>query len=171
MYKDADTWIKELGLLPHPEGGFYKEIYRSSESIPDKGLPSRFHGNRDMATSIYFLLKEGDLSAFHKLLSDEIWHYYAGGPCAIHIITENGKLVHKYLGPDYRNNQHFQVVVLHDCWFAANPLPGSSFTLAGCTMAPGFSFEDFLLGDPEELIRQYPAHKTIIRKFSRIDRG
>lgn len=165
--KSPEYWIDKLRLKRHPEGGFYNEIYRSGEEIPAAALPERYNSGRTFYTSIYFLLKENEYSAFHRLQSDEIWHFYTGGPCNIHIISPEGILKQETLGDDIDSDQNFQVIVPHGCWFAANPCSGSSYSLVGCTMAPGFSFEDFDLARYEELSRTFPKYSEIIRRYSR----
>jgi len=165
--ESAEYWIEKLALKRHPEGGFYKEIYRSEELIPSDALPVRYTGIRSYSTSIYFLLEKNDFSAFHRLRSDEIWHFYEGGPCELHILTPEGELLHQVLGRDIETDQHFQVVVPKECWFAANPKDGSDYSFVGCTMAPGFSFEDFELADYEVLSGRYPEHREIFRMYIR----
>src|SRR4051812_10000782 len=95
---DAKFYVDHLGMQPHPEGGFYKEVYRSAEGIPANALPSRFDGDRAFSTAIYYLLQQGDFSAFHRIKSDECWHFYAGGTLLIHIIEADGKLYSVALG-------------------------------------------------------------------------
>ena len=163
----AEYWIEKLGLQLHPEGGYYKEVFRSQEEIPVEALPERYSGTRSHMTSILFLLKENQFSAFHRLQSDEIWHYHMGGACEIHIILPDGSIQHKVLGPEIEADQHLQLIVPHDSWFAAHPMAGEAYTLVGCTMAPGFSFEDFELGSYEALARDYPEHREIIRMYTR----
>ena len=165
--ESADYWIDKLELLSHPEGGFYKEIYRSDEAISSDALPERYKGERSFSTSIYFLLRENEFSAFHRLQSDEIWHFYSGGPCEFHIITTEGIIIHKVIGRDIEAHQSFQILVPKRSWFAANPVSGSKYSLVGCTMSPGFSFNDFELAKFEALSNQFPMHSEIIRKYSK----
>ena len=159
--------IKRFGLLPHPEGGYYKETYRSAESIPKDSLPGRFTGNRNFSTAIYFLLEEGSFSAFHRIRSDECWHFYAGGTLLVHIINPNGKLETVNLGNDTNRGETFQYVVPAGCWFASEPAPGSIFSFVGCTVAPGFDFTDFELAEANELIKQYPQYPEMIKRLCR----
>src|SRR5687767_7071699 len=86
----ASFWIQSLGLLPHPEGGFFKENYRSGETVSASALPHRFKGDHSIATAIYFLLRSEDRSLFHRIQSDEIWHFYAGTSLSIYVLDESG---------------------------------------------------------------------------------
>jgi predicted cupin superfamily sugar epimerase len=165
--KTAAYWIEKLNLIEHPEGGYFREIYRSEETIPGEHLPERFTGPRAFSTSIYYLLEGNDFSSFHRLRSDEIWHFYTGGSLTIYIINSQGVLSQIFLGPNFDIGEVFQAVVPAGCWFAAQPNHIRSFTLVGCTVAPGFDFADFELGGRGELIKKFPQHKTIIEKFTR----
>ena len=167
MKRDADYWIHLLGLKSHPEGGYYKETYRSQESIPHKSLPARYHDDRTFGTSIYFLLKNRDRSTFHRLASDETWHYHQGGSATIYIIFEDGHLQIENIGPVPERGDSLQVTVPKDTWFATEVSAGD-FILVGCTIAPGFEFEDFGLGDQRQLLTTYPQHRTLIEKFTNI---
>jgi predicted cupin superfamily sugar epimerase len=144
--KTPEYWIRHLALLPHPEGGFYKETYRASESVSAAGLPARFGAARNFSTAIYFLLRSHDRSLFHRIKSDELWHYHAGGSLCIYILTDAGVITHT-LGPDIENGESLQIVVPANCWFGAKVAIENSYTLSGCTVAPGFDFADFELAD------------------------
>ena len=159
--------IEKYNLTPHPEGGYYKENYRSLEFIPETFLPKRFKGNRNYSTAIYFLLEKGSFSAFHKIKSDECWHFYAGEAIWIYVIHLNGRLETIKLGNDITNGEHFQAVVPAGCWFASEPSPETSFSFVGCTVAPGFDFGDFELGNEDDLQKQYPQHKILISRLCR----
>ena len=117
--KNAAYWIEKLGLLPHPEGGWFRETYRSSETIPVAGLPERFGGERSFSTAIYFLLESGQVSAFHRIKSDEIWFFHDGGPLAIHSISGNGDHEITRLGNNPDNGESFYAVVPAGSWFGA----------------------------------------------------
>lgn len=159
--------IKEFGLLPHPEGGYYKETYRSKEMIGKTALPVRFGGDRNFSTAIYFLLEEGNFSAFHRIKSDECWHFYAGGGLLIHIIHENGMHETIQLGNNIAAGQQFQYVVPAGCWFASEPAPGSSYCFVGCTVSPGFDFADLEMANVSQLTELYPQHEAIIKRLCR----
>lgn len=159
----ADYLINTFGLIAHPEGGWYKESYRSNETIDAKSLPERFTESRHLSTAIYFLLEQGDFSAFHRIKSDECWHFYAGESLTIYIIQTDGELTSVVLGNQPNQGEVFQYVVPANCWFASRPSDNSRFSLVGCTVSPGFDFKDFEMGQEAELIRLYPQHKDTIR--------
>ena len=161
MRYKADYWIEKLDLQRHPEGGFYKEVYRSNEVIDEESLPERFRGTRCLSTSIYFLLKGDEFSAFHRIKSDEVWHFHAGTGLTLYIIEKSGDLSVLKLGSDFEKNEQFQITIPKESWFAAKVVSKKSFTLVGCTVAPGFDFSDFELGDKTELCSKYPQHKEL----------
>ena len=163
---DADELIRQLALNRHPEGGWYRETYRSGEQIAAQALPERFGGARSCSTAIYFLLESGDFSSFHRIKCDEIWHYYAGSAVIIHILTPDGKNSSLQLGPDCGTGQQFQAVIPAGCWFGAEPA-GEGFSLVGCTVSPGFDFADFELADRKLLLKYYPDHTELIQRLTR----
>lgn len=163
----ADQIIQYLQLQPHPEGGFYREVYRSAGTIDAACLQPFFDGSRHFATSIYYLLQAGDFSAFHRIRSDEIWHFYAGGTLLLHMIDTGGQYQCVSLGNTMTQDTAFQVVMPAGVWFAAEPAPGTSFTLAGCTVSPGFDFRDFEMADKEALVKAYSQHHEIIQRLCR----
>jgi predicted cupin superfamily sugar epimerase len=160
--------VQQFKMLPHPEGGFYKENYRSQELINQEALPARFAGSRNFSTAIYFLLEQGNFSAFHKIQSDECWHFYAGNTLQVFIIHLNGQLEVINLGSNIAAGETFQHVVPAGCWFASRPAPNTDFSFVGCTVAPGFDFADFELAKASELSQLYPAHEAIIQSLCRI---
>ena len=159
-------WIEELKLLPHPEGGWYKEVYRASEEIGAAGLPERFGGARSFSTSIYFLLAGDNFSAFHRIKSDELWHFYAGDGLTIHVIAPNGEQEAIKLGNRLEAGETFQAVVPAGSWFASEPNDGG-YGLVGCTVAPGFDFADFELAERDSLQQQFPEHHEVIERLTR----
>jgi len=161
----AAELVSQYNLLPHPEGGWYKENYRSNEIVHGNALPSRFSGDRAFSTAIYFLLETGNFSAFHRIKSDECWHFYAGDPLDLYIIHENGTLEHVIIGNHLDNNEHFQYVVPAGCWFASRPAKESAFSFLGCTVSPGFDFQDFELADKARLISWFPQHASLIESL------
>jgi predicted cupin superfamily sugar epimerase len=167
MTNDAPYWIHNLQLQPHPEGGHYRQTYRADLLLPKESLPTRFQGPRAASTAIYFLLAGDDFSAFHRLQSDELWHFYLGGTLVVHVIEADGRYSQIKLGPNLENGEAFQAVVKAGCWFASQVLDETSFALVGCTVAPGFDFEDFELAKREELARTYPEHRDVIHKLTR----
>lgn len=165
MPENAKYWIDLLKLKKHPEGGYYRENYRSEEIIHKKNLPDRYSGFRNFSTSIYFLLESHEFSAFHRIKSDEIWHFYAGSPLTIISINGNGQLTESNLGNNPENGEVFQHTIPKGNWFMARVNGAGSFSLAGCTVAPGFDFDDFELGKKDELIRKFPGHAQLLRTY------
>jgi len=132
----VDELLRRLALDRHPEGGWYRETYRSSEFIAGSALPARFDGPRPFSTSIYFLLEQGDISALHRIKSDEIWHFYAGAPLALHLLTAQGELLKRKLGPDFAAGESFQIVVAAGCWFGAEVSGVGEFPLSAAPWRP-----------------------------------
>ena len=163
--RTAKAWIRSLGLRRHPEGGYYRETYRSEDTIPARSLPARFGGARSFATAIYFLLEHPAFSAFHRLKADEIWHFYDGSALLIHIIDSRGGYRRIRLG-GRSATRAFQAVIKAGDWFAAEVADRGSFTLVGCTVAPGFTFPDFELADRSELCRRHPGHRALISRLT-----
>jgi uncharacterized protein len=163
-----DQIVAHYQMLPHPEGGYYKETYKSEEWIPHIGLPNRFGGNRYFGTAIYFLLDQGNFSAFHRIKSDETWHFYAGQTLEIFVLHDNGELQIIQLGNQIQQRETFQATVPAGAWFASRPAANTAFSLVGCTVAPGFDFEDFELAKAEELVELFPQHTRLIRELCRI---
>ena len=164
--RNAAYWIKTLHLAEHPEGGYFREIYRAKESIPPEALPPRYAGPRAFSTSIYFLLKSGQVSHFHRLRSDEVWHFYAGCPLRFHVFEGNGAYRRFYLGSKPERGEALQAILPSGVLFAAEPARPGSFSLCGCTVAPGFDFADFEFGRREELLGRFPRHKALILRMT-----
>ncbi len=160
--------VKHLELAPHPEGGYFKETYRSLGIIPQESLPNVFDGDRHYATGIYYLLQSKDFSAFHKIHQDEMWHFYMGDALEITMISNDGKLSRIQLGQDITNGEVLQFTVPKDYWFAAKVTKLNSYALVGCTVAPGFDFRDFELADRNALIAQFPEHTETITSLTRV---
>ena len=133
--------------------------------MPDH-LPKRYKSSRSFSTSIFFLLEGIQVSTFHRLKSDELWHFYDGSTLIIYTIDKDGELKRLKLGNNSREGGSFQVQIKHSIWFGAELIDKSSFSLVGCTVSPGFEFEDFELGKRDELIKRYPEYKDIIVKLS-----
>ena len=131
-------------------------------------MPERFSGSRYFSTAIYFLLEQGNFSAFHKIKSDECWHFYAGQTLNVYVLQHDGKLDTIRLGNDLNNGETFQFVVPANCWFASEPATNSDFSFVGCTVAPGFDFEDFELAKADELVQVFPQYETEIRRLCRL---
>jgi Uncharacterized conserved protein len=161
MMNDSQYWIKALELTKHPEGGYFKECYRCSE----KAIMSVV-GERNLATSIYFLLPSGDVSHFHRLTSDECWYYHAGSPLMIYIIDTEGKLSQIKLGLNIAQAESPQIVVPRGSIFGAAVCQADSYTLMGCVVTPGFDYQDFELISRKTLLEQYPQYREIILKLT-----
>ncbi|MDZ7604755.1 MAG: cupin domain-containing protein [Cyclobacteriaceae bacterium] len=164
--KSADYWIAKLGLKSHQEGGYFAESYRSDELLSGACLPVRYRSERSTGTAIYFLLKEKGFSAFHRLQSDETWHFYTGSPFEIFVLTNDGDLVHFLLGNNPEAGEVFQLTILRGKWFAARLVDQSGFGLAGCTVAPGFHFDDFELAKRKKLAAEFPRHNQLITELT-----
>ena len=163
----TEQLIAQYQLQPHPEGGWYKETYRSDETIAANALPERFTGSRYFSTAIYFLLEQGNYSAFHKIKSDECWHFYSGDALEVFIFLPDGELKIISLGNDIARGQVFQYVVPANCWFASRPAKESRYCFVGCTVAPGFDFADFEMADAKDLKNIYPLHSHLISQLCR----
>jgi predicted cupin superfamily sugar epimerase len=164
---DAEKWIEVLQLRPHPEGGFFRETYRSAETISCEHLPPRFSGDRVFSTAIYFLLQGNDFSALHRIQQDEVWHFYDGGPLTVVSIAPNGALCSVNLGRNIAAGEVLQAVVPAGHVFGARPSDPRSFSLVGCTVAPGFDFADFEILTREELLERFPQHAAVITELRR----
>jgi hypothetical protein len=165
--KNASYWIDRLSLSPHPEGGYYRVTYESDLTIVQDALPSAFHGDRSASTAIYFLLAQKDFSAFHRLASDELWHFYAGSALIVYVIDPEGNDSELHLGDQFEAGEVFQTVVKAGCWFASRLKNPAGFALVGCTVAPGFDFADFEMAKRSDLIATYPKHRKLIEELTR----
>ena len=163
-----DFIVNQLNLQPHPEGGFYKEVYRSTDVITREFLPLIFSGSRAFSTSIYFLIKADSFSAFHKIKSDETWHFYFGHALEIIEIDEFGNLIKTMVGSNLIAGEVFQYTVKKNTWFASRVLKGGDFSLVGCSVSPGFDFIDFEMATRDHLYTEFPQHKTIINELTRL---
>jgi predicted cupin superfamily sugar epimerase len=167
MFSDAKTCIQTLQLQPHPEGGFYKETYRSELLVEVAGSAAGALLRRSVSTAIYFLLEQGNFSAFHKIGADEMWHFYAGQALEVLELFEGGELRCTRLGPDFSQAELPQHVVRANTWFASRVAAGGAYALVGCTVAPGFDFADFCLADRATLQAGFPLHSAVIASLTR----
>jgi len=167
--KDAAYWIEQLGLTEHPEGGYFRETYRSDEVLQPGQLPNRYQAQRNIGTSIYFLLTREKVSNFHRLNSDEIWHFHTGGAARIHFISPQGQYSFQDIGSNLDKQQAFQVCISRHSWFAAEVIE-EEFILVGCTVSPGFDFVDFELASFEHLVKEFPIHGGLISRFTNQDK-
>ncbi len=164
---NAKEYISHLDLTQHPEGGYFRQTYSSSELVSLNALPKRFSGDRPFSTAIFYLLEQGDFSNFHRIQSDECWHFYAGDSLYIHVIHDDGMYRQVKLGNQPKKGDVFQFVVPAGAWFAAEPAPGTNFALTGCTVAPGFDFSDFEMGNKGILISRFPQHEALLDRLCR----
>lgn len=163
----AEYWIEKLKLQAHPEGGFFRETYRSAQIINKESLPDAYKGSRASATSIYFLLRSGEVSVFHRIASDEMWYFHAGNPVQIHFITTRGELKSEILGNAISEKQQVQVLIPGGTIFGAEVVGQSGFSLMGCMVTPGFDFQDFEMLSREKLLSTFPQHKNIILRLTK----
>ena len=165
--KTAADWITHLNLEKHPEGGYYKRTYQSEETIAKEALPKEYTGKRFMGTAIYFLLEGHDFSAFHRLKQDELWHFYEGATIKIHCIDAHGNYRCIHLGRNIDKGEVLQCVVKGGTFFASEVVDKDHFALVGCTVIPGFDFDDFEMPPRAQLLYLYPEHSKVITQFTR----
>jgi predicted cupin superfamily sugar epimerase len=163
---DLNNLVSKLGLIPHPEGGYYKETFQSEEQISDHELSVNFEGRRKLYTSIYFLLTSDDVSHFHRLKSDELWYYHGGSSLSIHVIEESGEYKEIKLGMNLDAGEVPQVLVKKNSIFGSSVSEKDTCSLVGCMVSPGFEFQDFEMFTQEELMKVYPQHEEIIMKLA-----
>ena len=163
-----DEIIRKLNLEPHPEGGYYRETYRADLQIDQVSLGDSYSGKRNCSTCIYFLLTSDSFSSFHRIKQDEIWHFYQGNPIRMHLISPSGDYSNVTIGNNIETGEAPQFVVPRGYWFAGATMGDKGYSLVGCTVSPGFDFDDFELGNREELISKFPQHQKIITKFTRL---
>ncbi|ALS78549.1 cupin domain-containing protein [Planococcus kocurii] len=159
---NAEDWITYLDMTAHPEGGYYKQSFVSPEKIRTTEHPVE----RNLYTSIYFLLRSQDISHFHRLKSDELWYFHAGHAVTVHILDANGNYRAEKLGLDLAAGERPQVLVKKGSIFGSTVEAADTFSLVGCMVSPGFDFEDFELLLQAELLALYPEHEQIIKKMA-----
>ena len=156
--QEIEKIVAELNMLPHPEGGYYAEVYRSPMEIPGK--------ERQLMTSIYFLLTSDNVSNFHRIKSDELWFHHAGSPITVHVLNEEQGHVEIKVGSDILKGEHPQALVKGGEIFGSSVDTENSYALVSCVVAPGFDFQDFELFKRTELIAQFPSHHEIITRLT-----
>ncbi|GLU34569.1 cupin domain-containing protein [Trinickia caryophylli] len=164
----ARALVDSLGLAPHPEGGYYRETHRDPARVARLGMRGALplDETRAASTAIYYLLDGGAYSAWHRIDADEIWHFYAGDPLALHVLDGAGKLRTRRLGNALEHEGvTFQLVVPAGCWFAAE-CTTQGFSLVGCTVAPGFEFAAFELADVRTLAELHPSHEELLTRLA-----
>ncbi|MBS1904736.1 MAG: cupin domain-containing protein [Bacteroidetes bacterium] len=163
----AKDVIELLELEPlEPEGGYFRETYRTHETIAKSGLPVRYKSNRAFSTAIYYLLTPDTFSALHTVASDEIFHFYLGDTVEMLQLLPNGFGRIVKIGTDLAAGERPQVIVPHGTMQGCRLANGGSFALMGCTVAPGFDYEDFALGNRDRLIEAYPAFSAQIERLT-----
>ena len=163
----VDDIIERLGMQLHAEeGGYFAETYKCQELIPRKALPTRYHGKRSFGTSIFYLLTPDEVSALHRLESDEIFHFYLGDPVTMLQLHPDGSTNVVTLGQDIRSGQQLQVVVPRGTWQGSLLNEGGEFALLGCTVAPGFEYSDYEASSRGDLLKEYPEHEDLIARLT-----
>ena len=163
----AVDWIRSLKLSPHPEGGYYRETYRSAGRVRAGRLPYNANSGRNLATIIYYLLRRDQFSPFHRLRSDEIWHFLDGSPVIIRMIAGNGKYSSTILGASVACGERPEAVIGAGTWFAAELADKTSFALVACMVIPGFEFEDYYEAARAGLAAACPRHRRLIARLTR----
>lgn len=162
--QEIDRLVNTLQLEPHPEGGFYKEMHRSTTVVRDANGASK----KSALTSIYYLLSGNDFSSWHRISSDETWYFHLGCDVLIYFFDQNKILQTLQLGHE---SQNLQATILANTWFAAKPLQHDSFSLVSCAVAPGFEFEDFEIANREALLTEFgnsAGNRKAIEMFTRV---
>ncbi|MEZ4326167.1 MAG: cupin domain-containing protein [Polyangiales bacterium] len=164
--------IARLELRPHPEGGYFRETYRDGQELTVQRRGGTV--TRSASTAIYYLLEQGDMSALHRIASDEVWHHYAGGPLTVHVLhPPEGDRGPRHealrLGMDLAAGERPQAVVPKGAWFGARLEGPEAFALVGCTVAPGFDFADFEMGEREALRDAFPEHAALVQTLTRAE--
>jgi predicted cupin superfamily sugar epimerase len=160
---NARERIETLGLEPHPEGGFYKRTYCSESVFPGDLEQDPFPAGRPHATAILYLMEAGDFAAFHRIRSDESWHFHEGGALQLLVLHEQAPAEIIFMGP----NHALQVTIPANHWFAAVPAPGTEYCLVSCTVSPGFHFNDHEMACASELIAQFPDQSDLLGRYCR----
>jgi len=156
----VEQLVSKFNLQPHPEGGFYAETYRGESNVEAS------YGTRSSSTAIYFLITPGSVSRLHRIRADEVWHFYLGGPMTVVEISEEGVLKETILGPNVLKNEVVQYTVKANTWFGSFPNDGTEFSFVGCTVAPGFDFQDFELASRSKLVERFPNHEEAIHRLT-----
>jgi len=159
--------IKTFELEPHIEGGWFRRIFQSDQLLNKNSLTNCFTGTRYVTTSIVYLLQKGEFSAFHKLLQYETWHFYSGDSLVIHWFDENGQIHSQTLGNNYDKGEIPQLTIKPNTYFAAELQSKSEYAFVGCSVSPGFDYEDFTLAKRKDLLTLYPEHSILIKRLTK----
>lgn len=168
-FPETAAWVRRLGLVPHPEGGWYAETHRSARAWPAEALGPAFGGPRAAITSIHYLLERGDFSTFHRLAAEELWYHQGGADLLLHELRPDGTHGTRRLGGRPSGEGLPQLAVPPGTWFAAEPDPDDPlpWVLCGCAVAPGFDFADFAMGEREALRAGWPSAEGLILRLTR----
>jgi uncharacterized protein len=167
---EAEAVIQILQLTKNTiEGGYYRETYRSAETYSQDALPTRYEGNRQCSTAIYYLITDVDFSAFHRLLTDEVYHFYAGDSVKLCLLKDDGHLEQITLGPNLLAGEVRQALVPRGVWQGSYIENGGRWALLGCTVSPGFVFSDYEHGERIRLLQEFPGHSELIGRLTRAD--
>ncbi|RYU87954.1 cupin domain-containing protein [Mucilaginibacter terrigena] len=161
MPATAQYWIDHLQLQPHPEGGYYKEVFRSPNQVTRAGATA----GKQACTSIYYLLEGRDFSGFHRLASDELWYFHKGEPLHIHVLGADDNLTTIELSDTLTGN--LQAIIPPNTWFAAEIPSDTGFALMSCAVAPGFDFAEFEMAKKFDLLARYPQHANLLDRLCR----
>lgn len=164
---EADEIIKLLNLRRHPEGGFFKETYRSDECIPQSVLPARYGAARSFYTCIYYMLTAETFSCIHKVASDEIFHFYAGDAIEMLQLFADGSTRSFKIGSNLTAGEVPQVLIPRGVWQGSRLSPGGKFALIGATVAPGFDYADYEEASRAQLLSAYPSERELITALTR----
>lgn len=159
----VNSLVDDLKLLPHPEGGFYREMYRSPTIVSANGA-----GQKSAYTSIYYLLASEDFSSWHRIKSDETWYFHSGCDVSIYFFDENKALQTIQLGLD---SKCLQATIPANTWFSAKPISQNSFCLVSCAVAPGFEFADFEIGQRDSLLKEFDHSLDNIKAIEALTRA
>lgn len=167
MDEDVRRIVERFGMTPHPEGGWFREVWRSPLAVEHSAVPAGQANRRSGGTLIYFLLSGNDFSAFHRVRwTDELWHLYAGGPLELHTIDAGRSHGSRLLTTDLDRGEPTALVPAGH-WQAARLAANARWAFGGCTVAPGFEFDDFEMPPAEILLAEYPEHAAIVRELTR----
>ncbi len=166
MQKIINDLIEKYELSPHPEGGYFKRIWTSGFIAPAEILPDNMTADHSFASAIMYLLTFDSVSKLHVLKSDELWHFYLGSPILLHCFHPNKGYYTQTLGSNFLTEQLFQVIIEAGTVFGAELIDKGAFALVGCTVCPGFAWEDFAFANRDELISRYPEQREIIERTS-----
>jgi uncharacterized protein len=164
----AEQITERLKLVPLTiEGGYYRETYRAPLTVPRDALPNEYGGDRNVSTAIYYLLTPETFSAIHIVKSDEVFHFYAGDAIEMLQLWPDGSARVVIISNHLADGHEPQAVVPAGVWQGCRLVPGGKWALMGCTVAPGFDYADFTLGDPTELLARYPAEAAMITALTK----